>query len=178
MSSVSHSSPPADDHRPFKRARQAKDLDEGLRPYDLAPSSSARNPDMDSTGDAGKKNRKRPLSCGECRRCVIFHFLVSVSTVLYLRLSSTLRSDRLKLKVRLSHCLSAVPTLSDHSTHILQCDRVFPCQSCCKRGCAEICPDGALTGGKGSRSVTLPLSLIVPSQRSLTQSNKIYSSKH
>lgn len=34
-----------------------------------------------------------------------------------------------------------------------QCDRVFPCQSCCKRGCAEICPDGSLTGGKGSRCV-------------------------
>ncbi|KAI0354977.1 hypothetical protein OH77DRAFT_1404038 [Trametes cingulata] len=33
------------------------------------------------------------------------------------------------------------------------CDRVFPCQSCCKRGCAEICPDGALTGGKGSRFI-------------------------
>ncbi|KAF8133962.1 hypothetical protein EV363DRAFT_1161363 [Boletus edulis] len=34
-----------------------------------------------------------------------------------------------------------------------QCDRVFPCQSCSKRGCAEICPDGALTSGKGSRFI-------------------------
>ncbi|KAG2060619.1 hypothetical protein BDR06DRAFT_986789 [Suillus hirtellus] len=33
------------------------------------------------------------------------------------------------------------------------CDRVFPCQSCSKRGCAEICPDGALTSGKGSRFI-------------------------
>ncbi|KAG9315613.1 Choline/Carnitine o-acyltransferase-domain-containing protein [Chiua virens] len=35
----------------------------------------------------------------------------------------------------------------------LKCDRVFPCQSCSKRGCAEICPDGALTSGKGSRFI-------------------------
>ncbi|OSD07208.1 hypothetical protein PYCCODRAFT_1463504 [Trametes coccinea BRFM310] len=68
--------------------------------------STAPIPDQDGAADAAsKKNRKRPLSCGECRR--------------------------LKLK----------------------CDRVFPCQSCCKRGCAEICPDGALTGGKGSRFI-------------------------
>ncbi|OJT13979.1 hypothetical protein TRAPUB_9463 [Trametes pubescens] len=68
--------------------------------------SGAGIPDQDGAADAAsKKNRKRPLSCGECRR--------------------------LKLK----------------------CDRVFPCQSCCKRGCAEICPDGALTGGKGSRFI-------------------------
>ncbi|EJF63429.1 hypothetical protein DICSQDRAFT_55510 [Dichomitus squalens LYAD-421 SS1] len=65
--------------------------------------STAPIPDQDGAADAAaKKNRKRPLSCGECRRC---------------------------------------------------CDRVFPCQSCCKRGCAEICPDGALTGGKGSRFI-------------------------
>ncbi|KAI0648019.1 hypothetical protein C8Q79DRAFT_953189 [Trametes meyenii] len=70
------------------------------------PSAAAPIPDQDGAADAAsKKNRKRPLSCGECRR--------------------------LKLK----------------------CDRVFPCQSCCKRGCAEICPDGALTGGKGSRFI-------------------------
>ncbi|KAF4577394.1 hypothetical protein EYR36_005382 [Pleurotus pulmonarius] len=35
----------------------------------------------------------------------------------------------------------------------LKCDRVFPCQSCCKRGCAEICPDGTLTSGRGSRFI-------------------------
>ncbi|KAF8175186.1 hypothetical protein K438DRAFT_2045735, partial [Mycena galopus ATCC 62051] len=33
------------------------------------------------------------------------------------------------------------------------CDRVFPCQSCCKRGCAEICPEGALRSGRGSRFI-------------------------
>ncbi|EGN98052.1 hypothetical protein SERLA73DRAFT_169135 [Serpula lacrymans var. lacrymans S7.3] len=36
---------------------------------------------------------------------------------------------------------------------IKKCDRVFPCQSCSKRGCAEICPDGALTSGRGSRFI-------------------------
>uniref|UniRef100_D8PXF1 Zn(2)-C6 fungal-type domain-containing protein n=1 Tax=Schizophyllum commune (strain H4-8 / FGSC 9210) TaxID=578458 RepID=D8PXF1_SCHCM len=35
----------------------------------------------------------------------------------------------------------------------LKCDRVFPCQSCCKRGCAEICPEGSLTSGRGSRFI-------------------------
>ncbi|KAL0961374.1 hypothetical protein HGRIS_006329 [Hohenbuehelia grisea] len=35
----------------------------------------------------------------------------------------------------------------------LKCDRIFPCQSCCKRGCAEICPEGALTSGRGSRFI-------------------------
>ncbi|EMD39931.1 hypothetical protein CERSUDRAFT_112176 [Gelatoporia subvermispora B] len=97
-----------DDSRPLKRPRQAKELDDGLRPYALpaAAAPSGASPENDTSPDAGfKRNRKRPLSCGECRR--------------------------LKLK----------------------CDRVFPCQSCCKRGCAEICPEGALTGGKGSRFI-------------------------
>ncbi|KAJ7021588.1 hypothetical protein C8F04DRAFT_1140272 [Mycena alexandri] len=35
----------------------------------------------------------------------------------------------------------------------LKCDRIFPCQSCCKRGCAEICPEGALQSGRGSRFI-------------------------
>lgn len=35
----------------------------------------------------------------------------------------------------------------------LRCDREFPCQSCCKRGCAEICPEGSLTSGRGSRFI-------------------------
>ncbi|KAI0917333.1 hypothetical protein AcV5_007828 [Taiwanofungus camphoratus] len=96
-----------DDGRPAKRPRQDNEHDDGLRTYSLAtPGPSALNSEADHSGDgAAKKNKKRPLSCGECRR--------------------------LKLK----------------------CDRVFPCQSCCKRGCAEICPEGALTGGKGSRFI-------------------------
>ncbi|KAF9561089.1 hypothetical protein CPC08DRAFT_664768 [Agrocybe pediades] len=35
----------------------------------------------------------------------------------------------------------------------LKCDRVFPCQSCIKRGCASLCPDGSLTSGRGSRFI-------------------------
>ncbi|KAF8817210.1 hypothetical protein BYT27DRAFT_7205076 [Phlegmacium glaucopus] len=35
----------------------------------------------------------------------------------------------------------------------LKCDRVFPCQSCVKRGCGTLCPEGALTSGRGSRFI-------------------------
>ncbi|KAH8104572.1 fungal-specific transcription factor domain-containing protein [Cristinia sonorae] len=95
------------DPRPAKRQRPLNDADDGMRPYVApVPGSSGLASEGDTTTEGpSKKTRKRPLSCGECRR--------------------------LKLK----------------------CDRVFPCQSCCKRGCAEICPDGALTGGKGSRFI-------------------------
>ena len=34
----------------------------------------------------------------------------------------------------------------------MKCDRVWPCSSCKKRGCAAICPDGTLKGGTMSRS--------------------------
>ncbi|KZV72233.1 hypothetical protein PENSPDRAFT_629068 [Peniophora sp. CONT] len=33
----------------------------------------------------------------------------------------------------------------------LKCDRSFPCQSCVRRGCAAICPDGTLTATKGNK---------------------------
>ncbi|TFK51727.1 hypothetical protein OE88DRAFT_1462788 [Heliocybe sulcata] len=33
----------------------------------------------------------------------------------------------------------------------LKCDRVFPCQSCIRRGCAKICPDGAMPATKGNK---------------------------
>ncbi|EJF67345.1 hypothetical protein DICSQDRAFT_151630 [Dichomitus squalens LYAD-421 SS1] len=34
----------------------------------------------------------------------------------------------------------------------LRCDRKVPCETCTKRGCAALCPDGSLiTGGKGTR---------------------------
>ena len=68
-----------------------------------------------------------------------------------MRLIHPIRPLRLKLKVRSDASCHIVATL----TYPMQCDRVFPCQSCCKRGCAEICPDGALTGGKGSRSARI-----------------------
>ncbi|TFK89567.1 hypothetical protein K466DRAFT_597679 [Polyporus arcularius HHB13444] len=106
MSSV-HEPPHNDYLPPLKRPRISNPPPPAL-PYIPGPPgpSSSTIPDQDGGADAAsRKNRKRPLSCGECRR--------------------------LKLK----------------------CDRVFPCQSCCKRGCAEICPDGALTGGKGSRFI-------------------------
>ncbi|KAL5482638.1 hypothetical protein ACEPAI_9232 [Sanghuangporus weigelae] len=35
----------------------------------------------------------------------------------------------------------------------LKCDRVFPCQSCIKRGCEGICPEGSLVSGRGSRYI-------------------------
>ncbi|KAH6912880.1 hypothetical protein BKA70DRAFT_1097541 [Coprinopsis sp. MPI-PUGE-AT-0042] len=35
----------------------------------------------------------------------------------------------------------------------LKCDRTFPCASCKKRGCAEICPEGVLVSGKGTRFI-------------------------
>ncbi|KAG6810785.1 hypothetical protein H0H92_010352 [Tricholoma furcatifolium] len=35
----------------------------------------------------------------------------------------------------------------------LKCDRIFPCQSCVKRGCGSLCPEGALTSGRGSRFI-------------------------
>ncbi|KAJ8094760.1 hypothetical protein PM082_010766 [Marasmius tenuissimus] len=33
----------------------------------------------------------------------------------------------------------------------LKCDRTFPCQACIRRGCASICPDGALNATKGNK---------------------------
>ncbi|KAG2157850.1 uncharacterized protein EDB93DRAFT_1078285 [Suillus bovinus] len=33
----------------------------------------------------------------------------------------------------------------------LKCDRVFPCQSCIRRGCANICPEGTLSATKGNK---------------------------
>ncbi|KAH8832595.1 hypothetical protein DL96DRAFT_1416396, partial [Flagelloscypha sp. PMI_526] len=32
-----------------------------------------------------------------------------------------------------------------------KCDRVFPCQSCIRRGCADICPDGTMAPVKGNK---------------------------
>ncbi|KZT39029.1 hypothetical protein SISSUDRAFT_1046229 [Sistotremastrum suecicum HHB10207 ss-3] len=35
----------------------------------------------------------------------------------------------------------------------LKCDRKWPCQSCIKRGCASICPNGSLTPGQSNRFI-------------------------
>ncbi|KZP02256.1 hypothetical protein FIBSPDRAFT_808875, partial [Athelia psychrophila] len=32
----------------------------------------------------------------------------------------------------------------------IKCDRIFPCQSCVRRGCDKICPDGTLAPTKGN----------------------------
>ncbi|KZP31647.1 hypothetical protein FIBSPDRAFT_925510 [Athelia psychrophila] len=33
----------------------------------------------------------------------------------------------------------------------IKCDRIFPCQSCVRRDCGNICPDGTLAPSKGNR---------------------------
>ncbi|KZP23740.1 hypothetical protein FIBSPDRAFT_444664 [Athelia psychrophila] len=35
----------------------------------------------------------------------------------------------------------------------IKCDRIFPCQSCIRRGCDNICPDGTLAPSKGTTYV-------------------------
>ncbi|OJA19276.1 hypothetical protein AZE42_04492 [Rhizopogon vesiculosus] len=35
----------------------------------------------------------------------------------------------------------------------LRCDRKVPCETCIKRGCASICPNGSMTAGKGNRLI-------------------------
>ncbi|TDL25159.1 hypothetical protein BD410DRAFT_743893 [Rickenella mellea] len=35
----------------------------------------------------------------------------------------------------------------------LRCNKKLPCSSCVRRGCSSICPNGALTGGQGTRLV-------------------------
>ncbi|KZT27831.1 hypothetical protein NEOLEDRAFT_1059670 [Neolentinus lepideus HHB14362 ss-1] len=47
----------------------------------------------------------------------------------------------------------------------LKCDRVFPCQSCIRRGCAKICPDGAMPATKGNK-------VLAAHARKLTEQNK------
>lgn len=129
--------------RPTKRPRQG---DDGHRPF--IPMSGASG--VHSEGDGGvegtaKKGRKRPLSCGECRRLVSYFSMLSCGSFL---LTLSLQTE--------AQGMSDISQTRSVLT-LFQCDRVFPCQSCCKRGCAEICPEGALTGGKGSRYDTPPV---------------------
>lgn len=57
--------------RPLKRPRQRKDGDDGHRPYNPQSGPSGPQVDADDGGEGGtRKGRKRPLSCGECRRYV------------------------------------------------------------------------------------------------------------
>ncbi|KAF8737756.1 hypothetical protein AX14_012328 [Amanita brunnescens Koide BX004] len=50
----------------------------------------------------------------------------------------------------------------------LKCDRVFPCQSCIRRGCANICPDGALTATKGNKVLMAHAEKLTDQVKSLT----------
>ena len=58
--------------RPTKRPRQFKEGDDGHRPFIPMSGASGVHSEGDGAGEgATKKGRKRPLSCGECRRCVV-----------------------------------------------------------------------------------------------------------
>ncbi|KAF8630842.1 hypothetical protein AX17_005201 [Amanita inopinata Kibby_2008] len=115
-------------------------------------------------GRAEDKNRK--LSCKECRRRVFsgrltasfYHhpYLPLPPPPPPLIILTLCRSTRLKLKARIPF----FPSLQKPSFRtplplscFFQCDRVFPCQSCVKRGCSSLCPEGALTSGRGSRFI-------------------------
>lgn len=56
--------------RPMKRPRSLKDGDDGHRPYIPMSASPGAQPELDTAGETATKKsaRKRPLSCGECRR--------------------------------------------------------------------------------------------------------------
>lgn len=59
------------DPRPPKRPRQLREGDDGHRPYNPMSGTSGLQSEGDGGGEGGpKKPRKRPLSCGECRRYV------------------------------------------------------------------------------------------------------------
>lgn len=64
------------DVRPVKRPRQLKEGDDGHRPFIPMSGASGVQAEGDNAGEGGpKKGRKRPLSCGECRRCVYSFYL-------------------------------------------------------------------------------------------------------
>lgn len=60
------------EQRPQKRYRAFRDVEDNLRPYTIPVSGpSGLHSEADGGAEGGaKKARKRPLSCGECRRCV------------------------------------------------------------------------------------------------------------
>ena len=101
MSNV-HDPPLADYSPPAKRPRVADPIHQSplFAPGPSAPSTPT-HPDQDGVGDAAsKKNRKRPLSCGECRRCVSYSScLFSLACAAHPRVLLP-SSTRLKLKVR------------------------------------------------------------------------------
>lgn len=59
------------DQRPQKRPRQSRDIDLGVRAYTIPTAGPSALSETDGNPDGTpKKGRKRPLSCGECRRYV------------------------------------------------------------------------------------------------------------
>ncbi|KAJ7928078.1 hypothetical protein B0H13DRAFT_2265321 [Mycena leptocephala] len=90
---------------------------------DDRPPKRPRNAEPPPPAMDNNLNKHRRLSCKVVSRKTLYSILT--------RRQCTKECRRLKLK----------------------CDRVFPCQSCCKRGCAEICPEGALQSGRGSRFI-------------------------
>ncbi|RPD64668.1 hypothetical protein L226DRAFT_565357 [Lentinus tigrinus ALCF2SS1-7] len=56
----------------------------------------------------------------------------------------------------------------------LRCDRKVPCETCTKRGCAALCPDGALiTGGKGTRQAVADVEDLKKKIETLTDRCKV-----
>ncbi|KAF8638943.1 hypothetical protein AX16_010417 [Volvariella volvacea WC 439] len=51
----------------------------------------------------------------------------------------------------------------------LKCDRVFPCQSCIRRGCAEICPEGTLAATKGNKVLMAHAQRLTEQVKALTE---------
>ncbi|KAG1741151.1 hypothetical protein EDB19DRAFT_739063 [Suillus lakei] len=54
----------------------------------------------------------------------------------------------------------------------LKCDRVFPCQSCIRRGCANICPEGTLAATKGNKVLMAHAQRLSEQVKSLTARTK------
>ncbi|KZT69217.1 hypothetical protein DAEQUDRAFT_268089 [Daedalea quercina L-15889] len=74
------------------------------------------------------KRSRGEISCAECRRCDHrVPLLAHTATVLT--------------------CWHSAPRLK------IRCDKTIPCQSCQRRGCAALCPNGSLATGQGTRFV-------------------------
>ena len=83
------------EERPHKRPRQRKEGDDGHRPYNPQSGPSGLHSELNDDAEGStKRGRKRPLSCGECRRYVGRTHPLSGR-------SQTVVTSRLKLKVSL-----------------------------------------------------------------------------
>src|SRR5712675_2700629 len=82
---------------------------------------------------ADSRKGKLGLSCAECRRSVTYTHseILEASNSPHRMFRSKLKCDRCVLLSTRWRPVSSEPE-----------QRVFPCQSCIRRGCAAICPDG------------------------------------